>query len=93
MDIYKHKETLLKWICSCQTAQQLDLFEKLVVEFDETRFNGQTEPIEIELVRKELFDAIIEQRVALAGKDRHMRVTGHCLLIPDESAVLLSQLN
>jgi hypothetical protein len=91
MDIYRHKETLLKWIGSCQTAQQLDLFTRLVVEFDATRSYDKIEPLETELVKTELSDAIIEQRIIVAGKRTPMRVTNHCLLIPNEPAILLSE--
>ena len=90
MDIYRHKETLLKWIWSCQTAQQLDVFTRLVTEYDVTRFYNKLEPFEIELVKKDLFDAIIEQRVILAGKREPMRLTSHCLIIPNEQAIFLS---
>lgn len=90
MDIYKHKDTLLKWILSCQTAQQLDLFTRLVTEFEVTRFYDNIEPFEIEVVKKDLYDAIIDQRVILAGKREPMRLTSHCLIIPDEQAIFLS---
>lgn len=89
MDIYKHKVTLLKWICSCQTAQQLDLFTRLVTEFDASRFYNKPEFLETEMAKMELSDAIIEQRVIIAGKREPMRVTNHCLLIPNEPAILL----
>jgi len=90
MDIYRHKDTLLKWICSCQTAQQLDVFARLVTEFDVTRCYDKIEPFEIELVKKDLCDAIIDQRVILAGKREPMRLTSHCLIIPNEQAIFLS---
>jgi len=90
MDIYKHKDTLLKWILSCQTAQQLDLFTRLVTEFEVTRFYDSIEPFEIEVVKKDLYDAIIDQRVILAGKREPMRLTSHCLIIPNEQAIFLS---
>ncbi|HMG66223.1 MAG TPA: hypothetical protein VK588_01010 [Chitinophagaceae bacterium] len=90
MDIYKHKEVLLKWIGSCQTAQQLDLFRTLVTEFEVSRFHDRVEPGEIEAVKKELSDAITEQRVVLAGKRRPMHMTPHFLLIPNEASMCLS---
>jgi len=90
MDIYRHKDTLLKWISSCQTAQQLDLFTRLVTEFEVTRFYDNIEPFEIEVVKKDLYDAIIDQRVILAGKKEPMRLTSHCLIIPNEQAIFLS---
>ncbi len=90
MDIYRHKDTLLKWILSCQTAQQLDLFTRLVTEFEVTRFYDNIEPFEIEVVKKDLYDAIIDQRVILAGKREPMRLTSHCLIIPNEQAIFLS---
>lgn len=70
MDIYKHKDTVLKWVRSCQTAQQLDLFTRAVAEFDVARFHYKIELYEAELVKQELSDAIIEQRIILAGKGR-----------------------
>jgi len=91
MDIYKHKETLLKWIWSCQTAQQLDLFTRLVREYDASRFYNKIEPLETELVKTELSDASIEQRGIIAGKREPMRVTSYCLLIPNEQAILLAE--
>jgi len=90
MDIYRHKDTILKWICSCQTAHQLDVFARLVTEFDVTRCHDKIEPFEIELVKKDLCDAIIDQRVILAGKREPMRLTSHCLIIPYEQAICLS---
>jgi hypothetical protein len=90
MDIYRHKDTLLKWIGSCQTAPQLDLFKRLVTEFDVTRFYNKIEPLEIELAKKELYDAIIDQRIAIAGKREPMRLTDHCLIIPNEQLIFLS---
>jgi hypothetical protein len=90
MDIYRHKDTLLKWICSCQTAQQLDVFTRLVTEFEVTRFHDKIEPLEIELAKKELYDAIIDQRVIIAGKREPMRLTSHYLIIPYEQAICLS---
>ena len=90
MDIYKHKETLFRWIWSCQTAQQLDLFTRLVKEFDPTRFHHKIEPLETELVKTELSDAIIEQRVIIAGKREPMRVSSNYLFIPNEAAIMLS---
>jgi len=86
MDIYKHKATLLRWISSCQTAQQLDLFARLVAESDTT---DKIQAFETELVKTELTDAIIERRIILAGKREPMRVTNDCLLIPNEPAILL----
>ena len=91
MDIYKHKEILLKWISSCQTSLQLDLFTTLITEFEVTRFYDKIEPYEIELAKKDLSDAIIEQRVILAGKRKPMQLTPHYLIIPNESAMLLSE--
>jgi hypothetical protein len=91
MDIYKHNKVVLKWIKSCQTAQQLDLFTKLVTEFDVTQFYDEINPFEVELTKRELLDAIIEQRVIVAGKKEPMLLTTHYLLIPNESAICLSE--
>jgi hypothetical protein len=86
MDIYKHKVTLLRWISSCQTAQQLDLFARLVAESDAS---DKIEAFETELVKTELSDAIVERRIIIAGKKEPMRVTSDWLLIPNERAILL----
>jgi hypothetical protein len=93
MDIYKHRDTLLKWICSCQTAQQLDLFTRIVTEYDVTRFYDKMDSLDIELVKKDLYDAIIDQRIILAGKREPMRLTSHCLFIPNEQSIFLSPQN
>jgi hypothetical protein len=93
MDIYKHRDTLLKWICSCQTAQQLDLFTRIVTEYDVTRFYNKMDSLDIELVKKDLYDAIIDQRIILAGKREPMRLTSHCLFIPNEQSIFLSPQN
>jgi hypothetical protein len=93
MDIYKHRDTLLKWICSCQTAQQLDLFTRIVTEYDVTRFYDKMDSLDIELVKKDLYDAIIDQRIILAGKREPMRLTSHCLFIPNEQSIFLSRQN
>ena len=86
MDIFKHNEILLKWINSCQTAQQLDLFNKLIIEFDATQFYDEIkEPHEIELVKKDLMDAIIERRVILAGKRAPMQFAAYHLPVPNDS--------
>lgn len=91
MDIYKHNEIILKWIKSCQTALQLDMFTKLVTEFDPTQFYDEINPFEVELTKRALLDAIIERRVIVAGKREPMRLTAHHLLIPNESAIYLSE--
>lgn len=89
MDIYKHNGIILKWIQSCQTAQQLDLFTKLITEFDATEFYDEINHFEVALTKRALLDAIIEQRVIIAGKEEPMRLTTKYLLIPNESAVSL----
>lgn len=87
MDIFKHNVILLKWIKSCQTAQQLDLFTKLVTEFDVTQFYDEMPDLyELELVKKNLFDTIMERRVIVAGK-RALQFTTHHLMMPNEPAV------
>ena len=86
MDIFNHNAILLKWIKSCQTAQQLDLFNKLIIEFDATQFHDEMkQPYEIELVKKDLVDAIIERRVIIAGKRASMQFTTYHLPIPNDS--------
>ena len=66
MDIQQQKEILLKWIRSCQTAEQLDLLARIVTEFVIKRFSDKIEFYEMELAKGELSDAIIEQRVITA---------------------------
>lgn len=91
MDIFKHNKVILKWIKSCQTAQQLDLFTKLITEFDTAQFYDEINTLEVELTKRGLLDAIIEQRVIVAGKAEPMRLTTDYLLIPNESAICLSE--
>lgn len=91
MDIYKHNGIILKWIKSCQTADQLDLFSKLIIEFDATQFYDEINSIDVELTKRNLLDAIIEQRVIVAGKRESMRLTTNYLLIPNEPAIYLSE--
>ncbi len=91
MDIYKHNEIILKWIKSCQTSLQLDMFTKMITEFDPMQFYDEINPFEVELTKRELLDAIIERRVIVAGERVPMRLTTHYLLIPNESAICLSE--
>lgn len=91
MDIYKHNGILLKWINSCQTAQQLDLFTKLVTEFDAMQFYDEINPYEVELVKRDLLDAIIERHVIVAGKRVPVRLTTYHLVVPNETVVYLAK--
>lgn len=91
MDIYKHNEIILKWIKSCQTAQQLDLFANLIIEFDASQFYDEINLLDVELIKRDLLDAIIEQRVIVAGKTYSMQLTTQYLLVPNESAIYLSE--
>ena len=90
MDIQQHKEILLKWIRSCQTAEQLDLLSQTVTEFVVKRFSEKIEYYEMELAKEELSDAIIEQRVIAAREKQSMRLKTHLLIIPNESYYCLS---
>ncbi|MBS1921278.1 MAG: hypothetical protein JST17_13590 [Bacteroidetes bacterium] len=91
MDIYKNNKTILKWIKSCKTAHQLDLFTRLITEFDAAQYYDEIDSLEVELIKRELLDAIIEQRVIVAGKREPMRLTTKYLFIPNESAIYLSE--
>jgi hypothetical protein len=84
MDIQQQKEIFLKWIRSCQTAEQLDLLSQRVTEFVVERFSDKMEYYEMELTKEELSDAIIEQRVITARERRPMRLNTHLLIIPNE---------
>jgi uncharacterized coiled-coil protein SlyX len=90
MDILQHKEIFLKWIRSCQTAEQLDLLSQRVKEFVVKRFSEKIEYYEMELAKEELSDAIIEQRVITARERRPMRLNTRILVIPNESYYCLS---
>jgi hypothetical protein len=90
MDIHQQKEILLKWIRSCQTAEQLDLFTQIVTEFVVNRFSDKIEWHEMDLAKGELSDAIIEQRVIAARERQSMRLKTHLLVIPNESYYCLS---
>ena len=90
MDINQQKEILLRWIRSCQTAEQLDLFTQIVKEFVVNRFSGKIEWYEMDLVKGELSDAIIEQRIITARERQSIRLKTHVLVIPNESYYCLS---
>ena len=90
MDIQQQKEILLKWIRSCQTAEQLDLLSQRVTEFVVKRFSEKIEYYEMELAKEELSDAIIEQRVITAHERRPTRLSTRILVIPNESYYCLS---
>lgn len=90
MDINQQKEILLRWIRSCQTADQLDLFTLIVKEFVVNRFSGKIEWYEMDLVKGELSDAIIEQRIITARERQSIRLKTHVLVIPNESYYCLS---
>ena len=90
MNIHQQKEILLRWIRSCQTADQLDLFTQIVTEFVVNRFSGKIEWYEMDLVKGELSDAIIEQRIVTARERRSIRLKTHVLVIPNESYYCLS---
>ena len=91
MDIYKHNEILLKWIRSCQTAHQLDLFTKLVTEFEAIQFYNEINSYKLELAKKDLLDAIMERRIIVAGTREPMQLKTPRLFIPNESAVYISE--
>ena len=88
--IQQQKETLLKWIRSCRTAEQLDLLAEIVTEFVVKRFSDKIEFYEMELAKGELSDAIIEQRVITARERQPMRLNSRILVIPNESYYCLS---
>ena len=90
MNIHQQKEILLRWIRSCQTAEQLDLFTQIVTEFVVNRFSGKIEWYEMDLVKGELSDAIIEQRIIAARGRQSIRLKTHVLVIPNESYYCLS---
>ena len=90
MDIHQQKEILLKWIRSCQTAEQLDLLAEIVTKFVVNRFSDKIESYEMELAKGELSDAIIEQRVITARERQSIRLKTHLVIIPNESYYCLS---
>ena len=90
MDMQQQKEILLRWIRSCQTAEQLDLLSQRVTEFVVERYSEKIEYYEMELAKEELSEAIIEQRVITARERRPMRLNTHLLVIPNESYYCLS---
>jgi len=88
MDIQQQKEILLKWIRSCQTAEQIDLLSQRITEFVVKRFSDKIEYYEMELAKGELSDAIIEQRVITARERQPIRWNTHLRIIPRESYYL-----
>lgn len=90
MNIHQQKEILLRWIRSCQTADQLDLFTQIVTEFVVNRFSDKIEWYEMDLIKGELSDAIIEQRIITARGRQSIRLKTRVLVIPNESYYCLS---
>jgi len=90
MNIHQQKEILLRWIKSCRTADQLDLFTQIVTEFVVNRFSDKIEWYEMDTVKGELSDAIIEQRIITARERQSTRIKTHVLVIPNESYYCLS---
>ena len=90
MDIQQQKEILLRWIRSCQTSEQLDLCRRMVTEFVVNRFSDKIEWHEMDLIKGELSDAIIEQRVITARERQSIRLKTHLVIIPNESYYCLS---
>lgn len=91
MDIYQHKEIVLRWVRSCKTAEQLDLLTEIVRDFVVIRFWDKTESYEMELVKRELSDAIIERRVIVAAKRKARQLINPCLIVPIQRSSYLSK--
>ena len=64
------------------------MFTKLITEFDAKRFYDEINPFEVELAKRYLLDAIIEQRVIDSSSVKEaMRLTTHHLLIPNRPSI------
>lgn len=63
MDLKETKESVLRWILSCETAYQLDLMINIMHEFIFERFKDDTPALEMELIKQELKEAWETQKV------------------------------
>lgn len=78
MDLFGHKQVILRWINSSETAEQLDLLHAFITGYVVPRFEKENEEIkdhearknasyELEASKTELYKAIIDRNLLLAG--------------------------
>jgi len=65
MTLLQHKEIILKWILSCDTNEQLGLLLDVIANFVTKRFEGIADPLELELTRIDLTQALNDQQMMI----------------------------
>lgn len=69
MDFTTTKETILKWIVSCSTLEQIGLCCDAIDQFILERFNGKVSIEELSKAIFELHEAMIEREVEIVSKN------------------------
>lgn len=62
MNLTQHKITILKWVRSCETPEQLQLSLEAVDTFITKRFEGTVAPLELAMVEADLGQAIRDKQ-------------------------------
>lgn len=65
MNIIDVKETILKWVLSCDKPEQVDLLADVVAEFVVNRFEKTESPLVIEIIRDILISAMADQKLII----------------------------
>lgn len=65
MDLQHHEETILRWINSCQTSEQLELSVDAISQFIEKRFEDREDALTLKLTSERLHAAVTERRVMI----------------------------
>ncbi len=63
MNLQDTKETILKWIFSCEKEDQVDLLTEVVTEFVSIRFRHEGKFCE--LATEELIRALVDQKILI----------------------------
>lgn len=66
MDIQLHKKTILKWIKTSETSEQLKISEQAIEYFISERFEKLVAPLDLAMVEADLLEAIKEKEIEIA---------------------------
>jgi hypothetical protein len=67
MNLQETKETILRWLSSCQTSEQCDLLIEVIDRFVYQRFEGIVPPFDLDLVKTDLKQAWIDQKLKVVS--------------------------
>lgn len=65
MDIVEVKDTIIKWICSCDRIEQVDGLEKSAPDIIDTLFDKKESPLVIAMAKATLTTVMEEQKKLL----------------------------